>query len=98
MVQVIDYEKVENCDGQKALEVVDNLLRMNSYETSDLIHEYYLRRYYQQQNIENMPHGQLTVRCGFTEDNNLEVNYFFCLETFIFTSTYFLMKATSDFR
>lgn len=68
---------MENYDGRKAFEGVENLLRLYSCETYDLIHEYFLSRYYQQQNAENSPHGQLTVRCGFTDENSLEVSSLF---------------------
>lgn len=71
---MIEYEKIENFDGPRAFEKIDHLLHTYSCETSDLIHEYYLNRYYQQQSIEGTEHGQLTVRCGFTNENSLEVN------------------------
>lgn len=64
---------MENVDGSNAFEKMDHILNTYSYETSDLIHEYYLNRYYQQQNIERTEYGQLTVRCAFTDKNSLEV-------------------------
>lgn len=76
MMNIIECEKIENFAGSKAFENIDHLLHTYSCETSDLIHEYYLKRYYQQQNNESTEHGQLTVRCGFTDENNLEVNNF----------------------
>lgn len=62
----------------KGIRKIDHLLRTYSCETSDLIHEYYLSRHFQQQTTGSTEHGQLTVRCGFADDNTLEVNGF-CL-------------------
>lgn len=73
MMNIIEYEKMENFDGTKTLENMDHLLHTYSFETSDVIHEYYLNRHYQQQSIESTDYGQLTVRCAFTDENNLEV-------------------------
>lgn len=73
MKNIIDYEKIEHVDGLNAFEKIDHLLHTYSCETSDLIHEYYLNRYYRQQTIDSTEHGQLTIRCGFTAENDLEV-------------------------
>lgn len=63
----------ETCSEKDTLESIERLLLLHSYETSDLIHQYYLDRYNEQKAMEDTPHGQLTVRCEFTDDHCLEV-------------------------
>lgn len=59
---------------KETLEEIFNLLELHGYETSDLIHQYYLEQVKQQDNIPDSRFGQLTVRCWF-EDNNLVVSF-----------------------
>lgn len=58
---------------KETLEEIFNLLELHGYETSDLIHQYYLEQVKQQDNIPDSRFGQLTVRCWF-EENNLVVS------------------------
>lgn len=62
-----------SCVERETLAETEKLLQLHSYETSDLIHQYYMERYKEQQAMEDAPLGQLTVRCGFSSDNCLEV-------------------------
>lgn len=57
---------------KETLEEIFNLLELHAYETSDLIHQYYIERAKQQDHKTDTQFGQLTVRCWF-EDNNLLV-------------------------
>lgn len=61
---------------KETLEVIDRLLELHGYETSDLIHQYYIERAKEQQALDSTPYGQLTVRCWFNE-NTLEVRISF---------------------
>lgn len=74
MIKSFKIGNVESCSERDTLECIERILLLHSYETSDLIHQYYLDRYKQQQTMESTPHGQLTVRCGFTDDSFLEVS------------------------
>ncbi|KAG4080156.1 hypothetical protein HA402_008227 [Bradysia odoriphaga] len=71
--------KGTQCNKDKAssdketLEEIFNLLELHGYETSDLIHQYYIERAKQQDNSPESQYGQLTVRCWF-EDNNLLID------------------------
>ncbi|KAJ6638361.1 Protein unc-13 like 4B, partial [Pseudolycoriella hygida] len=58
---------------KETLEEIFTLLELHGYETSDLIHQYYIERAKQQENISDSRYGQLTVRCWF-EDNNLLID------------------------
>lgn len=54
----------------------EQILQINSCETRDLIHLYYLGRLKEQHETNGTPFGQLTIRCGFIDDY-LEVNRIF---------------------
>lgn len=56
----------------KTLEEVDKLLELHSYETADLIHQYYKERYTIQKSMDDATCGLLTVQCYF-QKNVLEV-------------------------
>lgn len=71
--------KSTNCTGEnhsssdkETLEEIERLLELHGYETSDLIHQYYLERVKEQAALTDSAYGQLTVRCWF-KDNSLEV-------------------------
>ncbi|XP_031620349.1 protein unc-13 homolog 4B isoform X3 [Contarinia nasturtii] len=66
-------EMVSDCRERETLTEIENLLQLHSYETSDLIHQYYIQRYKDQQAMDSAPLGQLTVRYGFSDDNCLEI-------------------------
>lgn len=75
--------KCTNCTNEKhstsdkeTLEAIERLLELHGYETSDLIHQYYLERVKEQATMTDSQFGQLTVRCWFKE-NSLEVKIFF---------------------
>lgn len=57
---------------KETLENIERLLELHGYETSDLIHQYYLERLKEQDELNESSYGQLTVRCCFRE-NVLEV-------------------------
>lgn len=57
---------------KETLENIERLLVLHGYETSDLIHQYYVERANEQAQLTDAPYGQLTVRCWFKE-NLLEV-------------------------
>lgn len=63
-----------SCIEKDTLEETEKLLQLHSYETSDLIHQYYLERLKEQNAMSDTKHGQLTIRCGFTDDSCLEVS------------------------
>lgn len=66
-------ETAETCVEREILAETERLLQVHSYETGDLIHQYYIDRYSEQEKLNDSPLGQLTVRCGFSDDNCLEV-------------------------
>lgn len=51
------------------METIEKLLQLHAYETSDLIHQYYVERYQHQSVMTDSPFGMLTIKCGFNEDN-----------------------------
>ncbi|XP_037921818.1 protein unc-13 homolog 4B isoform X3 [Hermetia illucens] len=57
---------------KETLENIERTLELHAYETADLIHQYYLERLKDQQNMEDCPYGELTVRCNFV-NNKLEL-------------------------
>lgn len=58
---------------KEILENIERLLQLHGYETSDLIHQYYLERVEEQKaSTDTSSRGQLTVKCKF-RDNSLEV-------------------------
>lgn len=66
-------DTASTCVERETLAETEKLLQLHSYETSDLIHQYYYERYKEQQAMEDTPLGQLTVQCGFSDDNCIEV-------------------------
>lgn len=73
--------KCTNCTVEKqssdkeTLENIERLLELHGYETSDLIHQYYVERTKEQDQLTDAPYGQLTVRCWFSADGNqLEID------------------------
>lgn len=54
------------------LEAIEQLLKLHGFETGDLIHQYYIERNREQNEMTDNPYGLLTVRCRF-KDQNLEV-------------------------
>lgn len=57
---------------KETLEEIFKLLELHGYETSDLIHQYYIERV--KEETPDSRYGQLTVRCWF-EENNLMVKF-----------------------
>lgn len=70
---VTTAKSVSTADDKSTLEQISKLLELHGYETQDLIHQYYLERYNEQQAKEDSDLGKLTVKCNF-KDNILEVN------------------------
>lgn len=66
-------ETSSSCVERETLAETEKLLQLHSYETCDLIHQYYYERFKEQQAMDTAPLGQLTVRCGFSIDNCIEV-------------------------
>lgn len=68
-------DTASSCVERETLAETEKLLQLHSYETSDLIHQYYFERFKEQQAMDDdkTPLGQLTVRCGFSDDNCIEV-------------------------
>lgn len=63
----------ESCSERDTLESIERTLRLHSFETADLIHQYYFERHQQQLVMNDTPYGQLTIRCKFTDDQFLKV-------------------------
>lgn len=61
-----DSKEIEKDD---TLKKVEYLLKLNGMETRELIHQYYLERWQEQQAITEPKMGMLTVRAQFIEDN-----------------------------
>lgn len=66
-------ETNRTCVEREILAETEKLLKLHSYETSDLIHQYYIDRLKEQNAMNDTPYGQLTIRGHFTDDNFLEV-------------------------
>lgn len=62
-----------NLSRKETMETVEKLLQLHGYETSDLIHQYYVERHQYQLQMTDTPFGQLTIKCAFNGDN-LEVS------------------------
>lgn len=60
-------------EERKTLAETEELLQIHSYETTDLIHQYYCERFKEQQAMNDSPFGQLTIRTNFSDDDCLEV-------------------------
>lgn len=81
---------------KETLENIERTLELHAYETADLIHQYYLERLKDQQNMEDCPYGELTVRCNFV-NNKLEVcfhveNQLLSPEKLTKTHKYFILE------
>ncbi|XP_055586093.1 protein unc-13 homolog 4B isoform X2 [Uranotaenia lowii] len=62
-------------DDKKALDYIERLLQLHGYETTDLIHQYYIERLKEQESLQvagGENYGLLTVQCHFM-DNVLEL-------------------------
>lgn len=66
---------IEDTTRKETMETIEKLLQLHGYETSDLIHQYYIERYHYQTQMTDTPFGQLTIKCAFIDDN-LEVSVF----------------------
>lgn len=77
-------EVARTCVERETLAETERLLQLHSYETGDLIHQYYVERYREQEKMNDTPYGQLTIRGHFTADDLLEVyqtcKHFFVLQ------------------
>lgn len=67
-------EVARTCVERETLAETERLLQLHSYETSDLIHQYYVERHREQSKMNDSPYGQLTIRGHFTADDLLEVD------------------------
>lgn len=65
-------QESENASDKETLMHIERLLQLHGYETTDLIHQYYLDRLQEQEAIEDTPYGVLAVQCFF-KDNVLEL-------------------------
>lgn len=52
---------------EEILEKIEYLLKLHGFETSDLIHQYYIERWEEQKKIEHSKFGILAVRAVFCE-------------------------------
>jgi BAI1-associated protein 3 len=68
---MIQSFKQDNTDSQcnETLEKVEYLLKLHGFETADLIHQYYIERWEDQQGMTEAPFGVLTVRATFTSSS-----------------------------
>lgn len=55
------------------METIEKLLQLHGYETSDLIHQYYVERHHYQSQMVDSPYGLLTIKCAFN-GGNLDVS------------------------
>lgn len=67
-------EVARTCVERETLAETERLLQLHSYETCDLIHQYYVERHREQTKMNDSPYGQLTIRGHFTADDLLEVD------------------------
>uniref|UniRef100_A0A8D8CI16 Protein unc-13 homolog D n=3 Tax=Culex pipiens TaxID=7175 RepID=A0A8D8CI16_CULPI len=58
----------ENASDKETLDHIERLLQLHGYETTDLIHQYYLDRLKEQDMHEGDGFGILTVQCFFREN------------------------------
>lgn len=63
----------KNTSDRATLEAIEQLLQLHGYETCDLIHQYYIERKREQDQIADAPYGMLTVRCCLKE-SSIEVH------------------------
>ncbi|CAH2982555.1 unnamed protein product [Chilo suppressalis] len=68
MIQSFRQESKEAYSSD-TLKRVEYLLKLHGMETRELIHQYYLERWQEQQTIQDPKHGILTVRAQFIDDN-----------------------------
>ncbi|XP_058814021.1 protein unc-13 homolog 4B isoform X2 [Topomyia yanbarensis] len=58
----------ENASDKDTLVHIERLLQLHGYETTDLIHQYYLDRLKEQETENDDTYGQLTVQCFFKQN------------------------------
>lgn len=75
MIKSFKCGDTTSCAEKETLDYLEQMLRLHSLETSDLIHQYYFERLKQQNGMSDPSFGKLTVRCGFADDNYLDVSY-----------------------
>lgn len=68
MIRSFRQDTSENISSP-TLDRVEYLLKIHGMETRELIHQYYLERWQEQQNITDPKFGVLTVRAQFIEGN-----------------------------
>lgn len=77
-IMVQNFKSAENRESQNAsdrdtLDHIERLLQLHGYETTDLIHQYYIDRLTEQEQAEeDAVFGMLTVQCFF-KNNVLEL-------------------------
>lgn len=75
MIKCFKCGEARTCVERETLAETERLLQLHSYETCDLIHQYYIERYKEQEAMNDSQFGQLTIRSRFTDDNCLEVTF-----------------------
>ncbi|XP_058467926.1 protein unc-13 homolog 4B isoform X4 [Malaya genurostris] len=75
-ILIANFKTTQNLESESAsdketLAHIERLLQLHGYETTDLIHQYYIDRL-KEQETENDDYGQLTVQCFF-KGNVLEL-------------------------
>uniref|UniRef100_A0A1I8PQW5 Protein unc-13 homolog 4B n=1 Tax=Stomoxys calcitrans TaxID=35570 RepID=A0A1I8PQW5_STOCA len=71
MISYFKTGAISTCDNG-ALTEIERILELHSFETADLIHQYYLERLGCQKETTNSAYGQLTIKGRFV-DNGLEL-------------------------
>lgn len=73
-IMVKSFKTGASCNTEaETLNNIDEMLKVHSYETNDLIHQYYVERHKHQATMTDAPYGQLTVKCCFKDEIMLEV-------------------------
>lgn len=75
MIRNFKCRSTDECPEKETLKHVEGLLELHSFETPDLIHQYYIERLKQQEAMSDSPYGILSIRAEFTDDNLLKVNH-----------------------
>ncbi|XP_050543331.1 protein unc-13 homolog 4B isoform X2 [Daktulosphaira vitifoliae] len=64
----------DETEKSETIQKLEALLRLHTLETDELIHEYYLERYHEQQNLQDSEQGILSIKVIFINDSlNIEV-------------------------
>lgn len=66
MIRSFKQDNREN-HSSKTLQQVEYLLKLHGMETAELVHQFHLERWQEQQTVQDAPFGMLTVRAQFLE-------------------------------